>query len=146
MRKRIMARIAITRDLSIDENEIGESFILASGPGGQNVNKVASAVQLRFDVARSRSLPDSVRRKLMRLAGKKLTSAGEIIILARGTRSQERNRAGARERLIALLREAAVPDIPRKRTTQPRSSKKERLEKKRTRGTLKRLRTKPQED
>src|SRR5207237_9047206 len=99
-----MARIAVTPNLSLDESEMEESFILASGPGGQNVNKVASAVQLRFDAAHSPSLPEAVRRKLMLLAGKKFTKAGEIVILSRRTRSQERNRADACERLIALLR------------------------------------------
>jgi ribosome-associated protein len=141
-----MARIAITPGLSIDEDEIDESFILASGPGGQNVNKVASAVRLRFDVAHSPSLPETVRQKLIRIAGKKLAGTGEIVILSRRTRSQERNRADARERLAALLREAAAPDIPRKRTNPPSSGKKKQLERKRTRGAQKRLRAKPQED
>jgi ribosome-associated protein len=141
-----MARIAITPDISIDAREIGESFILASGPGGQNVNKVASAVQLRFDAAHSPSLPQAVRQKLVRIAGKRLTNAGEIVILSRRTRSQERNRAEARERLIALLREAATPDIPRRRTRPPLASKRTRLENKRTRAQLKRQRGKPHED
>jgi len=141
-----MARIAVTPNLSLDESEMEESFILASGPGGQNVNKVASAVQLRFDAAHSPSLPEAVRQKLLRLAGKRRTQAGEIVILSRRTRSQERNRAEARERLIALLREAATPDIPRKRTRPPPSSKKKRLDNKRTRGALKRLRANPTEE
>src|SRR5207237_1573093 len=141
-----MARIAVTPNLSLDESEMEESFILASGPGGQNVNKVASAVQLRFDAAHSRSLPEAVRQKLLRLAGKRRTQAGEIIILSRRTRSQGRNRAEARERLIALLREAATPDIPRKRTRPSPSRKKKRLDNKRTRGALKRLRANPTEE
>jgi len=141
-----MPRIAITPEISIDENELEESFILASGPGGQNVNKVASAVQLRFDAADSPSLPEPVRQKLLRLAGRKRTTAGEIVILSRRTRSQERNRAEARERLIVLLRQAATPDIPRRRTRPPASSKKKRLENKRTRAQLKRQRGKPHED
>jgi ribosome-associated protein len=141
-----MARIAITATLSIDESELGESFILASGPGGQNVNKVASAVQLRFDAAHSPSLPEKVRAKLLKLAGRKRTSAGEIVILSRRSRSQERNRAEARARLVLLLREAATPDIPRKRTKPPVSSKKQRLENKRARSLLKSRRARPVED
>jgi ribosome-associated protein len=141
-----MARIAVTPELSIEESEINESFILASGPGGQNVNKVASAVQLRFDAVHSASLPDAVRRKLMRLAGRKLTKAGEIVILSRRTRSQERNRANARERLIALLLKAATPEIQRKRTRPSRASKQKRLENKVVQGQLKRLRARPRED
>ena len=141
-----MARIAITPALSIDESEISERFILASGPGGQNVNKVASAVQLRFDAANSPSLPETVRAKLLRLAGKKRTGAGEIVIVARRLRSQERNRAEARARLLALLHEAATPDIPRRRTRTPPSSKRERLENKRARSLLKRRRARPAED
>jgi ribosome-associated protein len=141
-----MVKIAITPTLAIDDHEIEESFILASGPGGQNVNKVASAVQLRFDAARSPSLPEPVRQMLMRIAGRKLTRAGDIVILSRRSRSQERNRADARDRLIALLRNAAAPIVPRKTTAPPRSSKKKRLENKRTHGALKRLRGKPQEN
>ena len=141
-----MARIAITPTLSIDENEIEESFILATGPGGQNVNKVASAVQLRFDAGRSPSLPEAVRQKLLRIAGKKRTRSGEIVILSRRTRSQERNRAEARERLLLLLREAAIQDKPRRRTRPPQASKRERLEHKRARSQLKRQRSKPIED
>ena len=141
-----MARIAVSQDLSIDESEIGESFILASGPGGQNVNKVASAVQLRFDAAHSPSLSEAVRQKLMRLAGNRLTRSGEIVLVSRRTRSQERNRADARERLVALLRRAAAPEIPRKPTKPPRASKKKRLENKVVRGQLKRLRARPREE
>ena len=138
--------IPIGGGLILDERELEESFIRASGPGGQNVNKVASAVQLRFDAAHSPSLPEAVRRKLMLLAGKKFTKAGEIVILSRRTRSQERNRADARERLIALLRKVATPETPRKSTKPPRASKKKRLENKVVRGQLKRLRAKPRED
>ncbi|HEX3429407.1 MAG TPA: alternative ribosome rescue aminoacyl-tRNA hydrolase ArfB [Rhizomicrobium sp.] len=141
-----MTRIAITPALSIDDSELDESFILASGPGGQNVNKVASAVQLRFDAARSPSLPESVRAKLLRLAGRKRTNAGEIVILARRSRSQEQNRAEARDRLVALLREAATPDIPRRRTRPPRASRKARLDAKRAQSARKRLRARPSEE
>jgi ribosome-associated protein len=141
-----MARIEITPDLFIDESEIDESFILASGPGGQNVNKVASAVQLRFNAAHSPSLSEEVRQRLMRLAGNRLAKSGEIVLVSRRTRSQERNRADARERLIALLRKAATPEIPRKRTRPPRASRKKRLENKIVRGQLKRLRARPREN
>jgi ribosome-associated protein len=141
-----MTRISITPSLSIDANEIEETFILASGPGGQNVNKVASAVQLRFDAARSPSLPVTVRAKLLQIAGRKATAAGEIVILSRRTRSQDQNRADARARLIALLREAATPDIPRRPTRPPQASKRKRLETKRARALLKRARAKPFND
>ena len=137
--------IPIIEGLDFDEREIDESFIRASGPGGQNVNKVASAVQLRFDAAHSPSLPEAVRAKLLRIAGKKRTGAGEIIILSRRTRSQERNRAEARERLILLLRDAATQDMPRRRTRPPAASRKKRLENKRARSELKRRRGKPDE-
>ena len=141
-----MARIEIAPNMSIDESEIKESFILASGPGGQNVNKVPSAVQLRFDAAHSSSLSETVRQKLIRLAGNRLAKSGEIVLVSRRTRSQERNRADARERLMALLRKAATPESPRKPTKPPRASKKKRLENKLVRGQLKRLRATPRDD
>ena len=98
--------IRVTARLSIEENELEESFIRASGPGGQNVNKVSSAVQLRFDVRRSPSLPDAVRARLEKLAGSRLTLDGVLILTAQAHRSQERNRQDARDRLIALIRQA----------------------------------------
>ena len=100
--------IRITDRISIDESEIEESFVRSSGPGGQNVNKLSTAVQLRFDVRRSPSLPNDVAIRLMRLAGSRLTKDGVLVLIAQNHRTQERNRAEARDRLIALIREAAV--------------------------------------
>ena len=110
--------IAITDTLALDEAELSESFIRASGPGGQNVNKVASAVQLRFDVRRSASLPHPVRERLERLAGNRVSQDGVLVISAQRFRSQERNRADALDRLIALILRAATPPRPR-RVTRP---------------------------
>src|SRR5512139_1088618 len=108
------AMIRITETIAIDEGEIEETFIRASGPGGQNVNKLATAVQLRFDVLHSPSLPDDVRTRAMRLAGRKLTRDGVLVITAQRFRTQERNRQDALERLVALIREAAVAPKPRR--------------------------------
>jgi ribosome-associated protein len=141
-----MTKIAITENIAIDESELDESFILATGPGGQNVNKVASAVQLRFDAAHSPSLPDAVRARLASIAGKRATKAGELILIGRRFRSQERNRADVRARLIALLREAATPPRPRRETKPPRASKAQRTDNKKARGQLKRLRASPRDD
>lgn len=129
-----------TPDIAIEEGELEESFVRASGPGGQNVNKLSTAVQLRFDVRRSQSLPDAVAVRLMRLAGRKLTDDGILIIAAQKFRTQERNRADARERLAALVAEAAVPPKPRRATRPTLASKNRRLEAKGRRGALKRLR------
>jgi ribosome-associated protein len=126
--------------ITIDESELSESFVRSSGPGGQNVNKVSSAVQLRFDVRQSPSLPNDVAVRLMRLAGKRLTKDGVIVIIAQQFREQERNRADARERLAELVREAAVKPVPRRPTKVPRSEKKRRVEGKRHRSRIKGLR------
>jgi ribosome-associated protein len=141
-----MPRITITDDISIDESELSESFILASGPGGQNVNKVSTAVQLRFDVARSPSLTDDVRRRLIALAGSRLTKDGVLIIAAREHRSQERNRADAREKLFDLIRRAATPPKPRRPTKPTKASKRRRLDDKSVRGRLKRARASVREE
>ena len=141
-----MARLAVTDAISLDEDELSESFILASGPGGQNVNKVSSAVQLRFDVAHSPSLPAEVRARLIPLAGRRLTKEGVLVILARSHRTQERNRADAREKLFALIREAATPPTPRRATKPPRASKRRRLEGKSARAKIKRARARPSRD
>ena len=135
-----MARIAVTPAISIDEDELQESFVLASGPGGQNVNKVSSAVQLRFDVARSPSFDDTVRARLTALAGQRLTKDGVLVITARAYRSQERNRAEALERLVDLIRQAAVPPKPRRATKPSKAAKRRRLEGKKIRSNLKRTR------
>ena len=135
-----MARIAVTPTISIDEEELEESFVLASGPGGQNVNKVSSAVQLRFDVGRSPSLDDGVRARLAALAGQRLTKDGVLVIVARAHRSQERNRADARDRLAELIRRAAVPPKPRRTTRPSKAAKRRRLESKKMRSDLKRTR------
>src|SRR2546430_6636573 len=109
-----MPRIDITDAISIDESELAESFILSSGPGGQNVNKVASAVQLRFDAAGSPSLPDDVKQRLLRLAGSRASKEGVLVITAREGRSQGRNRDRARQRLIQLIRRATEGPKPRR--------------------------------
>ena len=131
----------VTRSIIVDEAEITERFTLASGPGGQNVNKVATAVELRFDFAKSRSLPEAVRTRLATIAGKRLSSAGVIVITAQRFRSQPRNREDARERLAALIREAATPPKQRRATRPTRASKLRRLEDKRQQGTRKRERS-----
>ena len=120
--------IPITDEISLDEAELSESFIRASGPGGQNVNKVSSAVQLRFDARHSRSLPDRVRVRLEQLAGNLVTQDGVIVITARRSRSQEENRADAVARLVELIREAARPVVPRRATKPTFASKRRRLE------------------
>jgi len=138
--------IAITRDITLDPAEIEESFLRASGPGGQNVNKVETAVQLRFDIRHSPSLPAAVRARAERLAGKRLTKEGVLVITAARFRSQERNREDALARLVALLQKAAIPPTPRKATRPTLASKKRRLDTKAQRGRLKQMRRRPPED
>lgn len=132
--------IKITSAIAIDENEIQLEFVRASGPGGQNVDKVSTAVQLRFDVCHSPSLPDDVRARLTHLAGRRMTKDGVLIIEARQFRSQERNRRDAVDRLIELIRKAAKKPKIRRKTRPTRASKRRRLEAKRRRSEKKRLR------
>ena len=140
------APIWITGALTLDPAEIEESFVRAAGPGGQHVNKTATAVQLRFDVRHSPSLPEDVRRRLERLAGRRLTTEGVLVLTAQGERSQKRNREEALARLVELIRAAARPPVPRKRTRPSRASKLKRLDEKKRHGTLKSLRARPRED
>jgi|SRR5690242_8854294 ribosome-associated protein len=133
--------LRITDTIAIEESELSESFVRASGPGGQNVNKVSSAVQLRFDVRHSPSLPNDVAIRLMRLAGKRLTKEGVIVIVAQAHRDQARNREEARERLFDMIRQAAVRPTPRRPTKVPKAQRRERLEGKKHRSTIKRLRS-----
>jgi ribosome-associated protein len=130
--------IRITDNIIIDEKEIKEDFIRASGPGGQNVNKVATAVHLRFDVNNSPSLPDDVRERLVRLAGRRITGDGILIIKAGRFRTQDRNRQDAIDRLVDLIRKASVIPKSRRRTSPTLSSRKRRMEGKRRRGDIKR--------
>jgi len=132
--------IRITDGISIDEGELEEEFVLSSGPGGQNVNKVSTAVRLRFDALGSASLPAEVKERLVRLAGRRMTADGSLIIEARQYRSQERNRQAALERLVHLIQQAAVPPKPRRKTQPTQASKLRRLEAKRKRSQVKRLR------
>lgn len=132
--------IRVTPSISIAERELEEHFIRASGPGGQNVNKLATAVELRFDVRRSPSLPADVRARLERLAGRRLTREGVLVINAERHRTQERNRQDARARLIELIRRAAVAPRPRRATKPTASSRQRRLDSKKRRATIKGLR------
>jgi ribosome-associated protein len=132
--------IRITDSIALDEREIDESFIRSSGPGGQNVNKLATAVQLRFDARSSPSLPNAVSVRLQKLAGSRVTKDGVLVITAQRYRTQERNRQDALDRLIELIREAAVPPKPRRPTRPTLASRRERLDSKKRRGGIKNLR------
>ncbi len=132
--------IHVTSSISIDERELEERFIRASGPGGQNVNKLSTAVQLRFDVRHSPSLPAGVRTRLERLAGRRLTRDGVLVITAQRHRTQERNRQDALDRLIELIRHAAVPPVPRRPTRPTAGSRERRLQSKKQRSNIKGLR------
>ena len=132
--------IQITHNIAIDEREIKEEFVRSSGPGGQNVNKVATAVKLRFDVVKSPTLPEDVRGRLLRLGGKKITEKGILVIDARRFRTQDRNRQDALKRLVALIEKASKKPKPRKKTRPTAASKRRRLEGKHQRSEIKLMR------
>jgi len=132
--------LQVTREISIDEEEVRVKFVRASGPGGQHVNKVATAAQLRFNVSGSPSLPEAVKARLIRLAGRRVTADGVLVIDARRYRTQERNRQDALDRLVRWIRRAATPPRPRRRTRPTPASRKRRLESKRRRGLTKQQR------
>ena len=138
--------IQVTPSIAIDESEIEESFVRASGPGGQHVNKVSSAVQLKFDVRRSPSLPNDVAIRLMKMAGSRLTQDGVIVIVAQAQRSQKRNREEALERLLELIRAAAIRPQTRRPTKPTKASKERRLASKDKRSSIKAGRSKPGQD
>ena len=139
--------IPVTAQISLDERELAETFVRASGPGGQNINKLATAVQLRFDARHSPSLPPEVRARLERLAGSRLTRDGVVVIIAQRHRTQGRNRQDALDRLIDLIRQAAVAPIKRRPTRPTKGSRERRIEGKKRRSGIKHLRrTRPSFD
>ena len=136
----------VTSSIQISEEELQESFIRSSGPGGQNVNKVATAVQLRFDAGKTPALDEEVKMRLKRLAGRRMTADGVIVIEARRYREQEKNRVDARERLVALIRKAIEKPRARRQTRPTRASVQRRVEGKKKRGNVKQMRNKPEVD
>ena len=132
--------IRITDHIRLDERDLTERFVRASGPGGQNVNKVSTAVELRLDARGVAALPPAVRARLVRLAGRRMTAAGDLVIRADRFRTQEQNREDARSRLVGLVREATVAPKARIKTRVPRAAKKKRLDAKGRRSTVKNLR------
>lgn len=138
--------IPITTTIGLYDSELDERFIRSPGPGGQNVNKVATAVQLRFDIGRSPSLPERVKQQLIRLAGRRVSGEGILTIEAHRFRTRERNREDAQARLVELIRKAAHQPKPRKKTRPTRGSKERRLESKRQRAQTKRMRGSPRGD
>ena len=139
--------IPVTDHISIFEHELKEKFVHSGGPGGQNVNKVATTVQLRFDVKNSTSLPDRIKSRIKAIAGNRINRVGELVLVANKYRTQERNRADARERLVTLLAEAAKPLPPRRRPTKPSlGAKRRRMDSKTKRGAVKKLRSNVRDD
>jgi len=138
-----MSTLKVSPTLAIDESELEERFVQSSGPGGQNVNKVATAVQLRFDVARSPTLSDPVKLRLRALAGRRMTADGVLVIDARRFRTQERNRADARERLARLIRQATLPIRKRIATRPTLAAKRRRVEAQKISSATKRTRSRP---
>ncbi len=138
--------IPIAPGIAFDPREVEESFVRASGPGGQNVNKVSSAVQLRLDLRRTGSLPEALRERAERLGGRRVSKDGVMVITAQRHRSQERNRQDALDRLVVLLREAATAEPPRVPTRTPRAARRKRLDEKGQRAATKLLRTRPSQD
>jgi ribosome-associated protein len=139
--------IRITPAIALDDAELHEDFLRASGAGGQNIQKVETAVQLRFDVRHSPSLPEGVRTRLERLAGRRLTKDGVLVITAQRHRTRERNRADALERLVALIREAAVPPPPPRRPTRPgKAARARRMDGKTRRAGVKAMRARPADE
>jgi ribosome-associated protein len=132
--------IQVTGRIAIDEREIEESFVRASGPGGQNVNKLSTAVQLRFDVRHSPSLPPDVRDRLERIAGSRLTNEGVLVIIAQRHRTQARNREDAQSRLVEMIRQAAIAPVKRRPTRPTKASRERRIEGKKRRSGIKNLR------
>ena len=141
-----MARLQVSQTLTIDESEVSERFVLASGPGGQNVNKVSTAVELRFDVRGSPSLPDAVKARLAKLAGARLTQDGVLVLGAQRFRTQTRNREDAQERLFELIRAAEVAPKRRRATRPTLGSQERRLESKGVRAGTKAMRRRPEQE